>query len=151
MALPGRRLYPQVRCQLPNTTCIGLTARPIHKLLTRLLACLGGLTNTRDMTNRVMASGGSTSAETLIKAAHIVLDNCGIRMSPSWVSRLVRTYKHRVERNGFPFIDFLANAVQLSAEQRRTALQNPDIACVITYADPTGETAVRNVMRDEAA
>jgi hypothetical protein len=47
-------------------------------------------------------SGGSTSAETLVEHAHKLLCNCGIQMSPSKVSRLVREYRHRVERNGFP-------------------------------------------------
>jgi hypothetical protein len=36
--------------------------------------------------------------------------------------------------------------VQLTAQQRRQALANPDIARVIAYTDPTGETAVNNVM-----
>jgi hypothetical protein len=68
-------------------------------------------------------------------------------MSPSKVSRLVREFKHRVEQNGFPFEEFLVNAVQVTAEQRRRLAANPDIAKVIRYADPTGETAVRNVER----
>jgi hypothetical protein len=99
-----------------------------------------GLTATR-------TTGGDTSAETLIKHAHKLLCACGIQMSPSKVSRLVREYRHRVERNGFPFEAFLVNSVQLTAQQRRQPLANPDIARVIAYADPTGETAVNNVMR----
>ena len=91
-------------------------------------------------------TGGSTSAETLIKHAHRLLANCGIQMSPSKVSRLVRTFKHRVEGNGFPFEAFLVNSVELTAQQRRQALADPDIARVIAYADPTGETAVNNVL-----
>jgi hypothetical protein len=91
-------------------------------------------------------SGGSTSAETLVEHAHKLLCNCGIQMSPSKVSRLVREYRHRVERNGFPFEAFLVNSVQLTAQQRRQALANPDIARAISYADPTGETAINNVM-----
>lgn len=83
-------------------------------------------------------------AESLIKAAHLVLENCNVRMSPSKVSRLVRDYQRHVAANGFPFLDFLVNAVQLTAEQRRQALMNPDIARVISYADPTGEAAVNN-------
>jgi len=71
-------------------------------------------------------------------------------MSPSKVSRLVREYKRQVEQNGFAFFDFLANAVALSADQRRTMLADPAIARAISYADPTGETAVRNVLRGES-
>lgn len=92
-------------------------------------------------------TGGSTSTETLIKRAHTLLDDCGISMSPSKVARIVREFKRRVEHNGFSFEAFLVNSVQLSADQRRRALANPDIARVISYADPTGETAVRRVMR----
>lgn len=91
--------------------------------------------------------GGPTSAEALISHAHKLLANCGIAISPSKVSRMVRKYKHRVENNGFPFEAFLVNTVQLSAQQRRQMLANPDIASVISYSDPTGETAVNNVVR----
>jgi hypothetical protein len=95
-------------------------------------------------------SGGTTSAETLIKHARKLLANCGIPMSQSKVSRLVRTFKHRVEANGYPFEAFLVNSVELTAQQRRQALANPEIARVIAYADPTGEAAVNNVMRGGA-
>ncbi len=95
----------------------------------------------------VPASGGSTSTETRVNAAHLILDNAGVRMSPSKVSKIVRDYERNVAANGFDFFHFLANAVQLSAEQQRAALSNPDVAKAISYADPTGETAVRNVLR----
>ena len=45
-------------------------------------------------------SGGSTSAENLIRAAHTALNNAGVRMSASKVNRLVRQFMHRVEANG---------------------------------------------------
>lgn len=92
-------------------------------------------------------AGGTTSAETLIRHAHKLLRNCGVQMSPSKVSRLVRDFKRRVEQNGFPFEAFLVNAVQVTAEQRRALLADPAIARVISYADPTGERAVSNAMR----
>ncbi|MHC9292492.1 hypothetical protein ACRCUN_08475 [Mycobacterium sp. LTG2003] len=91
--------------------------------------------------------GGSTSAEALVTHAHKLLANCGVSISPSKVSRMVREYKRRVEKNGFPFEAFLVNTVQLTAEQRRQMLANPDIARVISYSDPTGETAANNVDR----
>lgn len=91
-------------------------------------------------------SGGTTSAESLIRDAHLALNNAGVHMSPSKVSRLVRQFKHRVEANGYSFGEFLANAVVMNAEQRRCLLANPDIARVISYADPTGEVAVARVM-----
>lgn len=92
-------------------------------------------------------SGGTTSTENLIKAAHLVLDECGITLSPSKVSRIVRDYQRNVAPNGFGFFPFLATAVQLSEGQKQTALLNPEIARAISYADPTGETAVNRVIR----
>lgn len=99
----------------------------------------------------VSAPGGSTSTESLVRAAHLVLGNCGITMSPSKVSHLVRDYRRNVAHNGFSFFSFLATAVQLSDEQKRSALLNPEIARAISYADPTGETAVSNVLRGGAS
>lgn len=95
------------------------------------------------------ATGGSTSAETLVKHAHQLLANCGVPMSPSKISRLARQYKHRVEANGFSFEAFLVNSVQLTSEQRLRVLADPEIARCIVYADPTGETAVNRVMKAE--
>jgi hypothetical protein len=91
-------------------------------------------------------TGGSTSAETLINHAHKLLHACDIQMSRAKVSRLVREYQRLVERNGYSFEAFLVNSVQLTAQQRRRALANPDMARVIAYADPTGEKAVNNIL-----
>lgn len=82
----------------------------------------------------------------LIAATHVVLANCGVEVGPRKVNRLVQTFQARVERNGFAFFDFLANSVQLDEQRRREALADPEVARAIAYADPTGETAVRNVM-----
>lgn len=84
----------------------------------------------------------------LITATHTILANCGMPMGGRRVNRLVQTFQQRVERNGFTFFDFLANTVQLDSEQRRRALADPEISRAIAYADPTGESAVRNVMRE---
>jgi len=89
------------------------------------------------------------SAETLRTHARALLDNCDIHISPSKVSRLVRDYQRRVEGNGFAFEAFLVNSVQLTAEQRRRALTNPDIARVVAYSDPVGEKATDNVFREQ--
>lgn len=90
---------------------------------------------------------GGPERDRMISAAHVILDNCGVAMSWTRVRRLVQTFEHRVQHNGFAFFDFLANSVCLSADERRRALADPDIARVIAYADPTGETAVNHVMR----
>lgn len=96
------------------------------------------------------ASDGMTSSdmEALKAAARTILWNVGIDYSPNKIARLCLRFRDRVERNGFGFFDFLANSVALSAQQRRAALSNPDVARAISYADPTGETAVANVMRE---
>lgn len=101
-------------------------------------------------------SGGTTGAEAhgqterLIRAATQILDGCGYGMGPRKVHRLVRKFEARVARNGWEFFDFLANAVLMDADTRRRALLDPDVARVIAYADPTGETAVSNVLRGRA-
>lgn len=98
-------------------------------------------------------TGGKFRAETQnlrdarVTASHTILGNCGITMSATKVRRLVQRFEHDVEPMGWSFFDFLANAVQLDVERRRQLLDNPDVARAITYADPTGEAAVRNVMR----
>lgn len=92
-------------------------------------------------------SGPGQTRDALINTAHLILTNVGYAMSPTKVQRLVSTFERRVQGNGFSFFEFIANSVALSADQRRAALLNPDIARVIAYADPTGETAVNNAMR----
>jgi hypothetical protein len=98
-------------------------------------------------------SGDSTpSAETLIKHAHKLLDNCGIEMSASKISRLVRTFQRRVERNGFPFEAFLVNSAELTDDERRQALAGPGRRRVKGIpADPTAELAVDNLAAIEDA
>jgi hypothetical protein len=101
-------------------------------------------------TTPAFTSGGSPSADTskLVNDAHALLANCGFTMSPSKVSRLVRRYNFQVAPNGWAFIDYLINAVKLTEEQRRRVLADPITAKVIAYADPTGETAVNNIIRN---
>lgn len=98
--------------------------------------------------NVLETSGGSRSAEALVRRAHKLLGDAGMTMSPSRVSRLVRQYNRRCAANGFSFEAFLANSVvELTAEQRRRVMANPDIARVVSYLDPTGEQAAANVQR----
>jgi hypothetical protein len=90
-----------------------------------------------------------SAEERLNRAAHAFLDARGYHLSPSKVTRIVRTYQARVARNGFEFFDFLANAVLMDADTCRRALLDPDLVRVISYADPTGETATHRVMREQ--
>lgn len=94
-------------------------------------------------------TGGTTSPtkNDLVNAARLILDNCGIAFSTNKIVRLVVKFKERMPHaNGHMFFQYLTNAVQMTHEQKRRALEDPDIARAISYADPTGETAVANVM-----
>lgn len=94
--------------------------------------------------------GGSTSPSTnnLVNAARLILDNCGIAFSTNKIVRLVIQFNRAMPNaNGHAFFLYLTNAVQMSEAQKVSALSNPDIARCIAYADPTGEAAVNNVMR----
>lgn len=94
--------------------------------------------------------GGTTSPSKseLIGAARMILDACGIAFSQNRIVRLVLRFQDRAPHaSGHAFFLYLINAVQISAEQQRAALLNPDVARVIAYADPTGESAVNNVLR----
>lgn len=99
-------------------------------------------------------SGGSKSTEAkrqteaMIRAANVVARNCGLPIGPSKVSKLVRIYQRNVEYKGVAFFDFFANAIELDERQRREALNDPDVMRAIAYADPTGETAVKNVIKE---
>lgn len=93
------------------------------------------------------ANSSGPGIESLKVIARSVLWNCGIDFGPHKINRLCVRFVEQVQGNGFAFFDFLANAIQMSAEQRRRALADPDVSRAIAYADPTGETAIRNVMR----
>ena len=88
------------------------------------------------------------TAEDLIRDAQRILYAAGVHRSASWVARTVRQYITHVSGKGFPFGAYLVNRVQLNAEQRHAIRSRPDLAYVLDYADPTGETAVRNVMKE---
>jgi hypothetical protein len=84
----------------------------------------------------------------LIAAARLILDNCGIPFSNSRIYRLVIGFLSKwPNASGFLFFQHLASVVQMSEAQKRAAMSNPDIARAISYCDPTGETAVNNVLR----
>lgn len=93
-------------------------------------------------------SGSLPTVEQLIRDTHRVIENCHLRTSPSKVTRLCRDYVNYVAGKGISFGVYLGNAVTLTAEQQRRF----DAAYYsLTYADPTGETAVRHVMAGVAS
>lgn len=108
------------------------------------MAAPPGIARTPSSTQRFDPAG----LEDLKVAARAILWNCGIDYGPSKIHRLCCQFVNRVQGNGFDFFDFIANKVQLTAEDRRRALVNPDVQRVIAYADPTGEIAVDRVNRE---
>lgn len=85
--------------------------------------------------------------ENLIRATQVIAANSHLRLSSSKVTRLCRDYVNFVAGKGVSFGQYLANAVALTAAQRT----NFDAAYYrLCYRDPTGESAVRNVMREGA-
>ena len=94
--------------------------------------------------------GGSTapSITDLINVGRLILDNCGIEFGNRKLFRLVHDFSDRAPNaSGYVFFNYLTAAVQISEAQKRTALSNPDLARVIAYSDPTGETAVNRAMK----
>jgi hypothetical protein len=96
---------------------------------------------------RKTSAEAESQTERVARIAYAVLDAVGYEMSRAKVSRIVRSFEARVAGNGWSFFDYFANRIQLDSERRRQLLSDPDVLRVIAYADPTGETAVRNVMR----
>jgi len=89
---------------------------------------------------------GVPTVETLIRQTSAVLERIGVSMAPSKVIRLCRDYVNIVAGKNIVFGDYLANAVTLNASQRRAFDEE---YYRLSYADPTGERAVRNVLRGE--
>lgn len=103
---------------------------------------------TSGVATRTGGTTSPTSSSELIGLTRLILDNCGIAFGQNKIVRLVRRFKERAPHaGGHVYFQYLANAVNLSVEQRHRALADPGIARAITYSDPTGETAVNNVMR----
>lgn len=92
-------------------------------------------------------AGDQSRPEALARDAGRLLAACGVHRSRAWISRIVRDYASSIAGTGFPFGAYLLNRVEMNAEQRRAAMNDPEVAYLLEYADPTGETAVRNVLR----
>jgi hypothetical protein len=100
--------------------------------------------------NAVERMGGTVSLlqSQMVNAARLIFDNCGVHCSENKLSRMVRRFiNFAPNAGGAAFFAFLVGEVQLSESQKRMALANPDVARAISYADPTGETAVNNVLK----
>jgi hypothetical protein len=82
--------------------------------------------------------GQTESVEALIRHAHIALETAGVVLSPSKVSRRIRA---RVTQHGQESAERMIASYAAITSERGSF----DAYC-LTYADPTGETAARNVM-----
>jgi len=87
---------------------------------------------------------GGPQRDRLIAAAHTVLSNCGVQMSWTKVRRTVQMYERRAQGDGVVFADYLAQ-VAVGEHQRRVVAD--ELRKVTAYVDPTGESAVNNVVR----
>ena len=101
-----------------------------------------GITNTSIRRSHV----AEDTKTRLQRDARTLLEACGVDRGGNWVSRTVRDYLAAPVK--VPFGLFLAARVELSAEQRRRLAEREDLRYLLSYADPTGETAMRNVMRE---
>lgn len=94
---------------------------------------------------RFTSAEPSGHAEQLIRAGNQLLTFWGIAMSHNRLVKHARRWQREV--SGFTWFDYLANAVQVDDTDRRRARARGDLASTLAYADPTGEKAVRVVMR----
>lgn len=85
------------------------------------------------------------TAEDLIRESHDLLERCGLVRSATWVTRTVRIWL-RSPVVGMPFGNYLLARVQLNAQERRAIRNDPELRYLLSYADPTGEAAVRHVL-----
>lgn len=70
-----------------------------------------------------------------------------LHRTESWVHRVSRDYA-RSAIEGTPIGLFIATRIALTAQERRRVAERADLRYLLSYADPTGEAAVRNVMRE---
>lgn len=80
-----------------------------------------------------------------IRIAAAILEHTAHPMRPRRMHALVHRYHDEVARGGWSFFEFFTVAIRLDDHQRRGAAVA--LASLLAYADPTGEAAVRNVMR----
>jgi hypothetical protein len=75
----------------------------------------------------------------------------GIDFGPSKINRKFVEFRKRQPGGDLTaFLRFLADSILTSAERKRTRwLLDSDNTRVVSYADPTGEHAVKNILRQQ--
>lgn len=91
-------------------------------------------------------TGRDADRDTLRDRIRRCLAHTGIDRSDSWVHRVSRDYA-RIAIPGTPVDVFIATRLALSAPERRRLAERADLRYLLSYADPTGETAIRNLTR----
>ena len=82
----------------------------------------------------------------LVREAGRLLDTCGVIRSRQWITRTVHAYLNALTQEK-PFGLYLAARVELNNVQRRLLAEREDLRYLLTYSDPTGETAMRRAMK----
>lgn len=88
----------------------------------------------------------SPSTNELVNVARTVVDHYHISYSTNRIARLAVNFKrHAPLGDKYLFFEYLSAQIHLSDKQKQAALNTPDLARVIGYADRTGEWAAFNV------
>lgn len=87
----------------------------------------------------------ATTVDQLIADTCTELNRIGIPAGRSKIARLVRRWAERVRFTGYGLAEWVADGLALDAERRARVTSEMR---AISYADPTGDTAVANVKRE---
>ena len=88
------------------------------------------------------------SPDEMKRKAREQLNAAGIALGPNKINRQFVKFQSQQPDGDMPaWLEWLANTLTTSADQKRAKrLGDRDRAKVVSYADPTGELAVNNVM-----
>lgn len=93
------------------------------------------------------ACSPEVAAPSLRDQIRAFLAQAELHRTESWVQRVSRDYA-RIAPKGTPLQVFIATRIALTLEEHAVVAGKPDLRYLLSYADPTGETAIRNVMRE---
>ena len=91
--------------------------------------------------------GEATEGKSLCDRIRDFLSFAGLERTESWVKRVSHDYA-RVAIPGTPIDVFIATRIAMSPAERRRLAERSDLRYLLSYADPTGETAIRHVMKE---
>lgn len=94
------------------------------------------------------ACSPEVAAPSLRDQIRAFLAQAELHRTESWVQRVSRDFARKAPK-GTPLQVFIATRIALTVEERRHVSGREDLRYLLSYSDPTGETAVRNVMREQ--